>query len=81
MQLIKIEVTENGAPSATIAVPVWMARSAANMLPPAGRDRFTAHADLDELATLAASSPAGAVLLEIEDFEAGEKIVVSVLGK
>lgn len=81
MQLIRIEVTENGAPSATVTVPVWMVRSAANMLPAAGRDRFTAHADLDELATLAASSPVGAVLLEIEDFEAGEKIVVSVLGK
>lgn len=81
MPLIKIEVTENGAPSVTVTVPVWMARSAANMLPASGRERFAAHADLDELTTLAATSPAGAVLLEIEDLEAGEKIVVSVVGK
>jgi hypothetical protein len=70
---IKFEVFERGAPSASITVPLWLARGASRLLP-----KQVEGVDIDQVIKLVDSAPENGILLEINDHKAGDRVVISV---
>ncbi len=80
MQKVKIEVYEDGKPSVTISVPGWVISGAANLLPKVAGQRLEERVDLRELKEMLKNPQASGTLIEVEDHNAGDRIVISVIG-
>ena len=80
MPKIKIDVFEDGAPSATITVPAWPVIGASRMLPKIAGKGLQEHIDLKQLAELVKDPQASGVLLDIEDHEDNDRITISIVG-
>lgn len=70
---IKIEVFENGAPAATVSIPLWLARGASRLMP-----KQMEGVSIDEVLKLAENPPANGILLEVEDHRDKSRVVISV---
>ncbi len=79
MAKIKIDVLEGGKPSATITVPLWLARGATGLLTKAAGDKFCSQIDVAQVLRAAESPEARGVILEIEDHQGGDKVSISVV--
>ena len=79
MPKVKIEVYEDGAPSATISVPIWLAKGAANLLPQTARERLEQHVELDQIAELLRNSATSGKLIEVEDHNGGDRVIISIV--
>lgn len=75
MAKIRIDVHEHGAPSASIAVPLWVLR----VLPKIVGKKLLDQIDVDQIVALADDPQASGVILEIEDHKSGERITISVV--
>jgi hypothetical protein len=71
---IKFEVFERGAPSASMTIPLWLARGASRLLP-----RQAEGVDIDQIIKLVDNAPENGILLEINDHKAGDRVVISVV--
>jgi hypothetical protein len=76
---IKIDVFEAGAPSATITIPMWIVKGASKLLPKIAGKAMKEHVDIDQIIVLAQDPQANGVLLEIEDHQAKDRIVISIV--
>jgi hypothetical protein len=79
MPKVKIEVYEDGAPSATISVPIWMARGAASLLPQTARQRLEQHVELEQIAELLINPATRGKLIEVEDHNRGDRVIISIV--
>lgn len=80
MAKVKIEVYEGGVPSATISIPVWVVTGASKLIPKVAGKRLEEHIDLDQIVALIKDPRASGTLLEIEDHQAKDRIVISIVG-
>jgi hypothetical protein len=71
---IRFEVFEGGAPSASITVPLWLARNASRLLP-----KQVEGVDIDQIVKLVENPPENGILLEVNDHKAGDRVVISVV--
>lgn len=82
MHTLKIEIFALPAltPKKNITIPGMMLRAASKMLPSGVNDKLAAQGiDAAEIVRLAGDPEAKGVVAVIEDFERGEKIVVSLV--
>ncbi len=79
MAKIKIDVLEGGKPSATITVPLWLARGATGLLTKAAGDKLCDQVDIAQVLRAAESPEAHGVILEVEDHEGGDKVSISII--
>ena len=79
MPKLKIEVFEDGAPSATITVPSWLMVAASKMLPRMVGKSLQDHIDLEQLVALANDPNANGVIVDIEDHQDNERVVISIV--
>jgi len=80
MTKIRIEVFEEGAPAATITIPMWVVKGASKLLPKIAGKAVKEHVDLEQVVALAKDAPANGTLLEIEDHENNDRVVISIVG-
>jgi hypothetical protein len=78
MAKMRIDVHEHGVPSASIAVPLWVLKGAAKVLPKIVGKKLMDQIDVDQIVALADSPQASGVILEIEDHKSSERITISV---
>lgn len=79
MAKIKIDVFEEGAPSAAITIPMWVVKGASKLLPKIAGKAMKEHVDIDQIVALAKDPEANGVLLEIEDHKDKDRVVVSIV--
>ena len=79
MSKIRFEVEEGGKPSATITIPLWLAKSAAKLCSKASGKDLTDKIDIDEILKAASAPEANGVILEIVDHKDGDKVTISVM--
>lgn len=79
MSKVRIEIYEDGAPSATISVPAWMLTGAASLLTKVAAGRLQDRVDLAAIAQALRNPEAVGRLIEVEDHAAGDRIVVSIV--
>lgn len=79
MPKIKIEVYEDGAPSATIRVPIWLVEDAANLLPETARRHLEQHIELNLIAELLRNPATNGKLIEVEDHNGGDRVIISIV--
>jgi hypothetical protein len=79
MPKVKIEVYEDGAPSATISVPMWLVKGAASLLPQTARQRLEQHVELDQIAELLRNPATSGKLIEVEDHNGGDRVIISIV--
>ena len=75
---LRFEVEEGGKPSATITIPLWLAKSAAKLCSKAAGKDLTDRIDIDEILKAASDPEAKGVILEIVDHQGGDKVTISV---
>ena len=80
MAKVKIEVYEGGVPSATISIPVWVVTGASELIPKLAGKKLHDRVDLEEIIALIKDPRASGSILEIEDHQAKDKIVISIVG-
>jgi hypothetical protein len=80
MAKVKIEVYEGGVPSATISIPVWVVTSASELIPKLAGKKLRDRVDLEEIIALIKDPQASGSILEIEDHQAKDRIVISIVG-
>lgn len=80
MAKLKIEVREDGQPSATFTIPLWLARNASGLLSKVAGKSLHETIDIDEILRAAESPGAHGVLLQIEDHEDDDSIIISIVG-
>jgi hypothetical protein len=80
MAKVKIEVYEGGVPSATISIPVWVMTSASELIPKLAGKKLRDRVDLEEIIALIKDPQASGSILEIEDHQAKDRIVISIVG-
>ena len=76
---IKIDVFEAGAPSATITIPMWVVKGASKLLPKIAGTAMKEHVDFDQIIALAQDPRAKCILLDIEDHQAKDRVVISIV--
>jgi len=81
MAKIRIEVYEDGTPSATITIPLWVVKGASKMLPKIAKKELQEHIDIDQIVELAKNPEASGVILEIEEHKNKERVVISIVGE
>jgi hypothetical protein len=79
MPKVKIEVYEDGVPSATISVPIWLVKGAANLLPQTARQRLEQHVELEQIAELLRNPATSGKLIEVEDHNGGDRVIISIV--
>jgi hypothetical protein len=79
MAKIKIVVHEDGKPSATITVPLWLAKSASGLISKAAGSELRNRIDIDQIIRAAESPGATGVILDIEDHEDNDRITISII--
>jgi hypothetical protein len=80
MAKVKIEVYEGGVPSATISIPVWVMTSASELIPKLAGKKLRDRVELEEIIALIKDPQASGSILEIEDHQAKDRIVISIVG-
>ena len=80
MPRLKIEIFEDGAPSATITIPSWLVLGTAKYLPKIAGRPLQHRVDLEQVMALASEPGANGVILDIEDHEDKDRIIISVVG-
>jgi hypothetical protein len=80
MAKLKIEVHEGGKPSATITIPLWLARTASKVLPSSLGKDMRKKIDIDAILQAAEDPEAHGVILQVEDHEDGDKVTISIIG-
>jgi hypothetical protein len=80
MAKLKIEMHEGGKPSATITIPLWLARTASKVLPNAVGIDMRDKIDIDAILKAAEDPGAYGVIFEVEDHEDGDKVTISITG-
>jgi hypothetical protein len=78
MPKLKIEVFEDGSPSATITIPSWLLIGASKMLPRMAGKSLHDRIDFEQLIALADDPNAHGVIVDIEDHQDNERVVISV---
>src|SRR5262249_32965154 len=76
---LKIEVSEQGAPAATISIPIWLAKGAASLL----LKQMPKHpegANVEELLNRAENAPETGTLLDVTDHQDKSRVVISLVG-
>ena len=81
MAKIKIEIQEGGKPSATITIPLWLARTASKVLPKSVDKNLRDQIDIETILKAAEDSSAHGVIFEVEDHEDGDRVTISIVGK
>jgi hypothetical protein len=81
MPKVKIEIFEGGKPSATVSVPAWLVTGASGLLPGIVGGRLQDRVELGQIAQMLKSAHAGGTVLEVEDHEANERIVISIVSE
>lgn len=79
MSKIRIEIEEDGKPSATITIPIWLAKTAAALCSRAAGEDLTSRIDFDEVLKAANEPGANGVILEVQDHEDGDRVKITVL--
>ena len=79
MPKVKIEVYEDGSPSATISVPIWLVEGAASLLPQTAREPLEQHVELDQIAELLRNPATSGKLIEVEDHNGGDRVIISIV--
>ena len=79
MAKMRFDVHEHGVPSASIAVPLWVLKGAARILPKIVGKKLMEQIDVDQIIALAEDPQASGVILEIEDHKSSERITISVV--
>jgi hypothetical protein len=79
MPQLKIEVFEDGSPSATITIPSWLIAAASKMLPRMAGKSLQDRIDLEQLIELANDPNANGVIVDIEDHQDNERVVISII--
>lgn len=79
MPKLKIEVFEDGAPSATITIPSRLMIAACKMLPSMAGKSLQDRIDLEQVAALANDPNANGVIVDIEDHQDNERVVISIV--
>jgi hypothetical protein len=79
MPKLRIEVFEDGSPSATITIPSWLFAAASRMLPRMAGRSLQDRIDLEQLIALASDPDASGVIIDIEDHQDKERVVISVI--
>ena len=80
MPRLKIEVFEDGAPSATITIPSWLVLARRKYLPKIAGKPLQHRVDLEQIIALASEPGANGVILDIEDHEDNDRIIISIVG-
>jgi hypothetical protein len=80
MAKVKIEVYEGGVPSATISIPLWVMTSASELIPKLTGKKLQERIDLEEIIALIKDPQAAGSILEIEDHQAKDRLVISIVG-
>jgi hypothetical protein len=80
MAKVKIEVYEGGVPSATISIPLWVMTSASELIPKLAGKKLQQRVDIEEIIALIKDPQASGSILEIEDHQAKDRIVISIVG-
>jgi hypothetical protein len=76
---LKIDVFEAGQPSATITIPMWVVKGASKLLPKIAGTAMKEHVDFDQIIALAQDPRAKCILLDIEDHQAKDRVVISIV--
>lgn len=79
MPKVKIEVYEDGAPSSTISVPIWLVKGSANLLPQTARQRLEQHVEIDQIADLLRNPATSGKLIEVEDHNGRDRVIISIV--
>src|SRR5262249_54470223 len=79
MPTLKIEVFEDGSPSATITIPSWLVAAASRIMPRIAGRSLQDRIDLEQLIALASDPNANGVIVDIEDHQDNERVVISVI--
>jgi hypothetical protein len=79
MPTLKIEVFEDGAPSATITIPSWLVVAASRIVPRMAGKALQDRIDLEQLVALASDPNASGVIVDIEDHQDKERVVISII--
>ena len=79
MAKIKIDVQEGGKPSATITIPLWMARGASKMLATAGGKNLKDKIDIEQILSAAEDPSSHGVIFEVVDHENKDGVTISII--
>ena len=79
MAKIKIDVQENGKPSATITIPLWMARGASKMLATAGAKNLKDKIDIEKILSAAEDPTSHGVIFEVVDHDNKDGVTISII--
>ena len=79
MPKLKIEVFEQGSPSATITIPSWLMVAASKILPRMAGKSLQDRIDLEQIAALANDPNANGVIVDIEDHKDNQRVVISIV--
>jgi hypothetical protein len=77
---LKIEVSEQGAPSATISIPLWLARTASSLMLKQMPKQLEG-LNVEEILKLAENPPENGVLLDVTDHQDKSRVVISLVGE
>jgi hypothetical protein len=80
MPKLRVEVFEDGAPSATITIPSWLVVAASKILSRMAGKSLQDRIDLEQLVALASDANANGVIVDIEDHQDNERVVISIVG-
>jgi hypothetical protein len=76
---LKIEVSEQGAPAATISIPLWLAKAASSLMLKQMPKQLEG-LNVEELLKLAENPPENGILLDVTDHQDKSRVVISLVG-
>lgn len=79
MEKIRIEVHEGGLPTATITIPLWLAKWVPKVAPNIATQMASEKIDFNEILELVKTNPAEGVILDIQDHEDKDRIIISIV--
>ena len=79
MAKIKIDVQENGKPSATITIPLWMARGASKMLSGAAGKNLKDKIDIEQIISAAEDPASHGVIFDVVDHDNKDGVTISII--
>ena len=79
MAKIKIDVQEGGKPSATITIPLWLARGATKLMTNAGAKNLKDKIDIEKIISAAEDPASHGVIFEVVDHDNNDGVTISII--
>ena len=79
MAKIKIDVQENGKPSATITIPLWLARGASKLMTKAGGKNLKDKIDIEKILSATEDPASHGVIFKVVDHENKDGVSISII--